>query len=124
MVVKAARSGVNPATLSIKSVLYCHDLPHPDEMAPSAYDLYLDELLSADEDMCDHQIHDQHVEDSFASPIRCASCRALVDVPWRSSARRYTIRKIFRRLLYFPSAGPLPRKPRACYTAKTQSRLM
>lgn len=93
LVVKAARSGVNPATPGIKSVLYNHNLPHLDEMTRSAHDQYLDEAFERREYLCDHKIHDRHLENPSAPPFRCPSCRASLHHARLYSTRQITIER-------------------------------
>ena len=88
LVVKAAKSRVNPATLGIKSVLYNHDLPHLCGMSRLGRDKYLE--YAYDDYECDHQIDKQHLEDPFALPFRCASCRASLYVSGRIGTKQST----------------------------------
>ena len=90
MVVKAARSGVNPATLSIKSVLYNHDLLHLCGTSRFGGDEYLDNAFANRGYSCDHPIDEQHLEDPFALALRCADCRASFSVSCQSGTKQNT----------------------------------
>ena len=89
LLVEAARSGVSPATLSIKQVVRCHDSPLQTFGYQSPDEWSLDEIAESPQSWCEHRFCDQHLLDSDASPILCNRCRASVHVPWRSSAKTY-----------------------------------